>query len=106
MDHKVVTDYLKFLFETLKKNPIMGLVFTLMTILGAPFVAGYLFAKAWMKRSLKKYVGEQPGIEQYSKYEEVEEIELEEEDFLILPEIEKAPKEVKKDTNEYEDLFD
>jgi hypothetical protein len=106
MDHKVVTNYLKFLFETIKKNPVMGLVFTLLTVLGAPFVAGYLFAKAWMKRSLKKYMVEQPGQEKYSEYEEVKEIVVEDEDFLILPEIEKAPKEVKKDTNDYEDLFD
>ncbi len=107
IDHKVVTGYLKTLYELLKKNPIMGILAILMTVIGSPFVAGYLFAKALMKRSLKKFVEERGGAipnsrqEGFSDYEEVVEVE---EDFLILPDVE-APKAIKKDKNDYDDLF-
>lgn len=101
IDHKVVTNYLKFLFNSLKLRPLMGLIYILLTIVGAPFVSGYLFIKAWMTRSLNKYVDEQTRENTYTEYEEV----VEEEEFLILPEVEE-PQQVERKNNDYEDLFD
>ena len=101
IDHKVITNYLKFLLTSLKNNPVLGLVYILLTIVGSPFVAGFLFAKAWMKRSLNKYMGEQNSENQYTEFEEV----IEEEDFLILPNIDEAKK-VERKNNDYEDLFE
>lgn len=106
MDHTVVTDYIKMLFTLVKKNPVMGTLAILMTIIGSPFVAGFLFAKVLMKRSLKKFVEQRggninPTKNEYSEYEEIVEND---EDFLVLPEIEK-PKAIKKEKNDYEDLF-
>ena len=80
----------------LKENPIFGLVAIVLTIVGYPVVFGYLFAKAWMRRRVKRY-GEQVQKERnrYDEYEEVKTQKEEEEDFLILPKVEK-PVEVKK----------
>ncbi len=103
IDFKVVTGYLKFLLDTLKKNPILGIIFILMTVIGSPFVAGYLFAKAMMKRSLKKYTQPltQEQHDQYTEYEEV----VDDESFLELPK-EKEAIRVKKESNNYDDLFE
>ena len=80
----------------------------ILTLLASPVVAGYLFAKAWMKRSLKKFVGGVPGQNPpndrgFTEYEEV--VEENEEDFLILPDVEE-PKRVEKKDNTYDDLFE
>ena len=72
----------------------------------APFVAGFLFAKALMKRSIKKHFGDiEERIKQrekedssYSDFEEVEE-----ETEIELPPLPKAEPIKKK--NEYDDLF-
>lgn len=101
IDHKVVTNYLKFLLNSLKLRPLMGLIYIFLTIVGAPFLAGFLFFKAWMTRLLNKYVDEQTTEQVYTDYEEV----LEEEDFFILPEIEE-PRQAERKNNNYEDLFD
>lgn len=108
IDHKVVTGYIKNIFTTLKKNPLLGIGMIILTVVASPIVAGYLFAKAWMKRSLKKFMGGVPGQnplddKKFTEYEEVTEVE--EEDFLILPDVE-TPKHVKKDDNQYNDLFE
>lgn len=106
LDHTVIIDFGKFIFKMLKENPIFGLVAIVLTIVGYPVVFGYLFAKAWMRRRMKKY-GEQVQKERnrYDEYEEVK-AEKEEDDFLILPNVEK-PVEVKKSESgsDYENLF-
>jgi Na+-transporting methylmalonyl-CoA/oxaloacetate decarboxylase gamma subunit len=92
----------------LKENPLFGLLAILLTIAGIAPVSGFLFFKAWARRSIKKHVS---TIEkEASKYEDYEEVKPENEDFLILPKIEK-PQEVKRNANdggkgnEYGDLF-
>ena len=108
IDYKVVTGYIKSIYTNLKKNPLLGIGMIILTVLASPLVAGYLFAKAWMKRSIKKFMGEVPNPnvpndKGYTEYEEV--VEEDEQDFLILPEVEQ-PKPVKKDDNKYDDLFE
>jgi predicted membrane protein len=110
LDYTVVTDYGKFIFKLLKENILFGLIAILFTIIGYPAVAGYLFFKAWARRSLKKVVGKMESERnKYDEYEEIKPIK-EEDDFIILPKIEK-PQEVKrtngdqKTGNGYEDLF-
>lgn len=99
LDYQTVWHYIKNIINMLKQNPVMGILAVLLNIVAFPFVAGYLFAKVLMKRSLKKYVEEKQNPK-YTEYEEV----VEEEDFLILPDVEKVGKKRKKD-NEYDDLF-
>ncbi len=108
LDYTVITDYAKFIFKLLKENPLFGLLAILFTIFGIAPVSGFLFFKAWARRSIKKHVGNME--KEASKYEDYEEVKDDKEDFLILPKIEK-PEEVKRksnqngDDNGYQDLF-
>ncbi len=107
LDYTVITDYAKFIFKLLKENPLFGLLAILLTIVGIAPVSGFLFFKAWARRGLKKHIS---NVEKEYRYEAYEEVKPEEDDFLILPKIEK-PQEVKRNTsdgnkdNEYGDLF-
>lgn len=105
LDYTVITDYAKFIFKLLKENILFGLIAILFTIVGHAPVAGYLFFKAWARRGIKKHIN---NVErEANKYEEYEEVKEEkEDDFLILPNVEK-PVEVKRDNkdNDYQDLF-
>jgi predicted membrane protein len=105
LDYTVITDYAKFIFKLLKENPLFGLLAILLTIVGIAPVSGFLFFKAWARRSLKKHMNAMER--EANKYEEYEEVkEVKEDDFLILPKIEK-PAEIKQDNqgNNYQDLF-
>lgn len=105
LDYTVITDYAKFIFKLLKENPLVGLLAILLTIVGIAPVSGFLFFKAWARRSLKKHMNTMER--EANRYEEYEEVKTEkEDDFLILPNVEK-PVEVKRDNkdNDYQDLF-
>ena len=108
LDYTVLTDFLKFMLKLLKENPLMALVAVLLIILGGyPAVAGYLFFKAWARRTINKKLGEiKNERDRFDEYEEVKtdtKSGKEDEDFLILPNVEKAKPQEKK--SDYEDLF-
>ncbi|MBK8701136.1 MAG: hypothetical protein IPN29_17005 [Saprospiraceae bacterium] len=105
LDYTVITDYAKFIFRLLKENPIFGLVAIFLTVVGYPVVFGYLFVKAWLRRNVKSHIKQME--DEKNRYEDYEVVKEEkEEDFLILPKVEK-PVEAKKPEagNEYDDLF-
>ena len=105
LDYTVITDYAKYIFGLLKENPLFGLVVIFFSILGYPFLFGYLFIKALGRRKIKKYIKNME--DEKSRYDDFEEVKEEkEDDFLVLPKMEK-PIEIKKqqEGNEYEDLF-
>lgn len=107
MDYKTVTGYLKYVWNSLQNNFVVGIVLTLLTLLFPPVVIGFLFAKVLMQRKLKNFVETKTTTsseETYTDYEEV--VEDVEEDFLELPPLE-APKAQKtgSQTNDYDNLF-
>ena len=102
IDYTVFLDFGKFIIKLFKNNLLIGILAVLLTVIGFPIVAGYLFFKSLLKRKIGKMMDQhqQGPKELYSDYEVVEE---EVEDFLELPEIEKPSKD--KEDNEYENLF-
>lgn len=100
LDYTVITDYFKFLGKMLKDNLIMGIVAVLLTVIGFPVVSGFLFFRAYVRKKLKKR--NQPRESDFIEYEDMS---RDEEDFLILPEVEKPVPAVKKD-NKYNNLFE
>jgi len=102
MKGSVFVDYAKFIGKTFQENPGKGILYGLGTFIGFPLVLAYLFVKALTMYQFEKRFGKKEG-EKYSEYEEVVE-EKEDEDFLELPEIEKAEP-LKKSNNEYDDLL-
>lgn len=103
MKRSVFVDYAKFIGKTFQENTGKGLLYGIGTFIGFPLVLAYLFVKALTMYQFEKRFGkkEEP---KFADYEEVEEQEVDEEDFLELPEIEKAEP-LKESNNEYEDLL-
>lgn len=105
IDYTVITDYGKFLLKSLKENPLIGILGVVLTIIAFPFVTGFLFFRAYMRRVLRKSQSEPQekyttyeeikDEEMYSEYEEVQELDLE--DIEI-----EYPKSVK---NDYDQMF-
>lgn len=100
-DYTVVTDYAKFIGKLFKENALYGILASVLTVVGYPVVSGFLFFKAFARRSLKKVIkkAEEAQKPKYSDYTEIKE----DEDFLELPRIQKL-EEVKKE-NDYDNLF-
>jgi hypothetical protein len=103
MDYKVVTDYFKMMWKTSHENILLGLLLLVITVVGYPFVSGYLFFKALARRSSKKSAWQQQsGKDVYTDFEEV----VEDKDFLELPEL-KPQKQTRQSSerNSYDDVF-
>ncbi len=100
IDYSVVLDFGKFIIRLFKNNILVGILAVLLTIVGFPIVAGFLFFRSLIRRNLKSSgsIKETPK-EIYTDYEEIKE---DEEDFLSLPEIKK---EKQKKDNDYEQFF-
>jgi len=100
LDYRVIVDYGKYLYRTLNRNAIWGIVMTVLTIIGFPLVVAFLFGKALLfKRAEKTEKEMEKGIEgEYIPYEEVEE---DEDEFIDLPEFQKE-----KDRDKYKKFFD
>jgi hypothetical protein len=101
LDYTVLIDFGKFLIKLVKDNPVMGIITLVLSVMGYPILFGYLFFKALMRRQLNKIVKEAKKEPTYSEYEDVTEVE--DEDFLELPQMEK-PK-ATKSGSEYDELF-
>lgn len=104
LDHKVVLNYGKWLWQLLQSNTLMGIVATILTVFGFPVVCFFLFGRVILSRKIRKmeedYQREQLGeVAEYEIIEEeVESAELE------LPPLEKDV--IPENGDEYERLFD
>ncbi|HMQ08068.1 MAG TPA: hypothetical protein PKC30_12260 [Saprospiraceae bacterium] len=102
LDHTVAIDFVKFKLKLFRNNTLVGILAVLLTIVGFPVVAGFLFFRAIIRRNLKKTGAYREAPKEiYAEYEEIPE---EDEDFLELPQNEKPKEEIKK-KNDYDQLF-
>lgn len=107
LDYTVFTDFFRFLIKLLKENTIMGILAAVLTFFGFPFVLGYLFLKAIMRRSVKTALkNAEKERNTYTEYVEVKE-DKEDESFLELPPLQKSTRqESRKDSDSpYDELF-
>jgi Mn2+/Fe2+ NRAMP family transporter len=106
LNHTVVTDYISKIFRLLKEDTGKGLLYTAGTILGYPLVAAWLAFKAYATRNSKKKARPQARNsnkakkEDYIKYEEIED-----EDFLELPDLNEVKDKQPRGGNSYDDMF-
>lgn len=103
LNYRVVTNYIGWIWQTIKKDPLRGSLYGIGSVLGYPFVSAYLAFKAYTSRKFgkgKPKDGTSKG--DYIKYEEVEE-----DDFLELEDLDKLKEKQieKRSNNEYDDLF-
>ena len=108
IDYKVVVNYGKWIMNVIGKNPILGVVLALLTIVGYPIVGLFLFGKAMLKKKVKEMTQQ---FEERTQGELVEYEEVESEPQKGRIELPPPPKREKikqrrNNDNEYEDLFD
>jgi glucan phosphoethanolaminetransferase (alkaline phosphatase superfamily) len=102
IDYTVFKDFFVFLLKLLKENTVLGVLAVALIFFGYPFVSGYLFVKAILRKTLKKKMESmQPKAEKYTEYEEV--VDEKEDDFLDLPPLEKTGRKSKE--NPYDEMF-
>ena len=116
IDHTVVTGYIKWIVNLFKTNILFGIGAGLLTFFGFPVVSGFLLSKALLKKKVKEITNqyEERTQGEFVEYEEVDEeppvrIEIPEKLDINVPPKQKPIIEVrqqKKDTGDYEQLFD
>ncbi len=100
MDHKVVTGYGKWLWQQLRNNPLSGVLYTLLTILGFPLVSLFLLGKAALKKKVRE-AQQEAEQQRQGEFADFEELDSEP---LNLDRLERqAPP--RRDTN-YDNFFD
>jgi hypothetical protein len=99
INHNIVLNYLKWIWKLLKENTVMGIIASILTVVGFPVVSAFLFARALLHRKVKNMEKEieRRQLGDFAEYEVVDEKPLD------LPTLEKTPK--TEDTG-YEELFD
>lgn len=86
INYRTVLNFGKWLWELLLRSPLMGILAILLTFVGFPVVAAFLFGKSFIDRRMRQYMEEQGMIDEYVEYEEVPD-----EDPLSLPQLDKRP---------------
>jgi hypothetical protein len=101
INYRSVLNYGKWLLNQLKSNPLNGILFSILTVVGFPVVALLLFGRALLTKKMKalekSYIEQREGV--YVDYEIVDENET----VLHLPPLEERKQPAKDD---YEQLFD
>lgn len=105
INHNVVINYGKWLFNLLKTKPLMGIGGILLSVFGFPIIAGFLFGKALLYRKVDKMKTEFE-TKKYGDFVDYEEVDDEPEIRLELPEFEKPEPKPKKNNNDYDQYFD
>ena len=107
LDYKIVVNYVKWIFEMMGKNPLVGVALVLLTIFGHPIVSLFLFGKAMLKKKVKEMT-QQFEQKTQGEYTEYEEVKTEEAEWVELPPppVREKTKQTRGGKNEYEDLFD
>ncbi len=106
INHRIVLNYGKWVLNLLKTNTLMGIVATLLTIIGFPVVSFLLFGRALLQRKVKQMTG---SLHDQKNEEFVEYEEIPDEDVLLeLPPLQeqKVKPRVETEDTDYEELFD
>ncbi|MEM7103175.1 MAG: hypothetical protein AAF502_08605 [Bacteroidota bacterium] len=104
IDFKVLVNFVKMIVGLFQRNVLLGIGASVLSIIGIPFVAVFLFSKALLNRKVRK-VNEQMRQEEEGEFVNFEEIvnkEKAEKEVEIL-ELEEPEK---RKSNEYETLFE
>ncbi len=100
--YRTLTGFLKYLWTLLRRQPLMGILAVILSVLGFPIVCGFLFGKAILDRKIRSYQTtmrrEQEG--ELIDYEVIHEEKKEAPLNLNTTPAEKQPR------DPYEDLFD
>ena len=99
INHNILLNYLKWIWKMLKENTIMGIIASVLSIIGFPVVSAFLFARALLHRKVKNMEKEM----ERRQLGDLAEYEIVDEKPLDLPSLEKSKK---MEDTDYEELFD
>lgn len=108
LDYRTIIDYGKWLWNLLRKNPLMGVGAIVLTVVGFPIIAGFLFIKALFRKKIGQ-LEQTMKTERDGQFVDYEEMESTTYEPLELPTIEPEPEpkvEPRREKNDYEDMFD
>ncbi len=75
IDRNVITGYLAYMWRMIKRTPIFGILFTIITVIGLPVVSLVLLGQALLTRKLKAFLGKNDSAitkQEFSSYDLVE----------------------------------
>ncbi len=106
LNRNVALNFGKMLLNTIKTDPLKGILYSVLSFVGHPLLFLYFFVRSYMTSKVKKKVDKNLSDKRQNKaYTEYEEVE-DDDDFLELPDLDASPpKEKLKDTG-YENLFE
>ncbi|MCB0662724.1 MAG: hypothetical protein KDC24_08290 [Saprospiraceae bacterium] len=104
IDYKVVTNYLKWVGSSFRRNWFFGILLGLFTVLGFPLVTAILFFKALFKRKVKQAQDEYEAQTKGTLID-YEEVDSEQHITIELPPS-VPPKEKEPKDSRYDDLFE
>ncbi len=55
INYRTVVGYLKFLWDLLRRRPLMGILAIILSVVGFPIVSGFLLGKAILDKRIKSY---------------------------------------------------
>jgi ABC-type branched-subunit amino acid transport system permease subunit len=55
INYRTVLGYLRLLWDTLRRRPLLGILGILLTVIGFPVVSGFLFGKAILDRKIDTF---------------------------------------------------
>ncbi len=109
-DYKTIIDYGKWLGRLVQKDILMGIGAIVLTVVGFPVIAGFLFFKALLRRKVGqvKRNMEEKVEGQYIEFEEVDSTPYEPMELppLRSEQPEPQPEPRQKPKNDYDDLFE
>lgn len=103
INYRTVVNYFKFIMSLFQRSVLVGLIASILSIVGFPVLSFILFGKAIMDRRIRdmkrdhqlREEGEYVGYEEVPRYRQDENLDL--------PDLDKP--EQKKSDNKYKDLF-
>jgi len=101
LDYRTLTGFGKWLWGLLQRNPLLGVLAVLLTVVGFPVVCAVLFGKAYLNRKVRKMEEEMEAAR--GEYIEFEEVEEEEDIRIQLP---PKPEPKPRPDDDYERLFE
>lgn len=102
MNYRTVVGFLKFLWSLIRRNPLGGILLTILAAVAFPVTCGFLFVKSIFDRKVRRVQNE---MREHREGELIDYEVIEEEEGKIL-DLDTPPPSEQKDRNTYDDFFD
>lgn len=71
INYQTIINFGKWMYRLLRRNPIVGIVAVVLSVLGFPVLSGFLFGKSLLDRKMRLLLEEQNAQDEFVEYEEL-----------------------------------